>query len=87
MAHALAVTQHWARGGKQAIIIECTRCVGRTFVGFGQNVSQAQESAISEHDDWVRAGSPPSTPQGVEMLYRTFGLSSGSRWRGHVGQE
>jgi hypothetical protein len=77
MDHALETTQHWASDGEHAIIVECGTCGGQTFVGYGMNAPEAEKAADVEHDDWVAAGSPASTPQGVELLYRRFGFSSG----------
>ena len=77
--HEVVITQHWATSEEQAIIVECARCGERTFVGYGVNVPEAEKAAQDEHDQWVRAGSSSSTPQGVEMLYSKLGLSSGRR--------
>ena len=77
LEHALLAAQHWARDGVHAIIVECTRCPGRTFVGFGADEVDAEAVARRHHDEWVAAGAPPTEPQGVELLYRRYGLSAG----------
>ena len=84
--HTLVATQHWAREGVHAVIVECAECSGRTFVGCGPNVPEAEEAAHRGHDDWLRAGAPPAAPQGVERLYRRFGLSSGRHERSDRSQ-
>jgi hypothetical protein len=75
--HALLTTQHWVSDGVHAIIVECTPCAERTFVGYGPTEPEAKRAAQTGHDDWVEAGSPPGAPQGVELLYRRLGFSGG----------
>ena len=77
LEHALLATQHWASDGVHAIIVECTQCPGRTFVGYGADEVDAEAVARRHHDEWVRAGAPPAEPQGVELLYQRYGFSAG----------
>ena len=85
LTHRLERTQHFSSEGEQAVILECTTCHGRSFVGYGPSPSEADDDARGAHDEWVGAGSPHSTPQGVQLLYRKLGLSSGTRARSDPG--
>jgi hypothetical protein len=78
MPHVVQATQHWASEGRVAIIVECPGCSWRTFVGYGFDAAEAEASAHVAHDEWVTAGSPPTT-QGIEQLYSTYGFSTGRR--------
>ncbi len=76
MGHTLVATQHWASDGEHAIILTCTTCDEQTFVGFGDDAVRAEAAARSEHEEWLRTGSP-SSAGGVARLYERYGFSLG----------